>query len=214
MSQRTSDLKTTPRRFGRGSDERAFVQESQAERNLGGSRKERGEGDYPPEVRPVCAALESSTAPENDDLVVAAPNAEEHAGSLSRRLSKIEKQNFRLKLSMAALVLLVAYIAFGQTITDNIIVKQTLLESKELKLLDNEGNARLFLRMYSRVPVLQLLDSNGKPRMSLGMRFDDTPFIDLSDRTGRTRATLEMTGTDEPSLRLFDAKGEPTFIIN
>ena len=30
-----------------------------------------------------------------------------------------------------------------------------------LKLLDNEGNARLFVRMYSRVPVMQVLDSNG-----------------------------------------------------
>ena len=143
-----------------------------------------------------------------------APPAEPGTPALSRRLDKLEKQNFRLKLSMVALVLLVAYIAFGQSITDNIIVKQTLLESKELKLLDNEGNARLFLRMYSRVPVLQLLDAKGKPRMSLGMRFDDTPFIDLSDSTGRTRATLEMTGTDEPALRLFDEKGEPTFIIN
>ena len=61
---------------------------------------------------------------------------------------------------------------------------------------------------------MQLLDTSGKPRLSLGMRFDDTPFIDLSDRTGRTRATLELTEKDEPALRLFDENGEPTFNIN
>jgi len=214
MSQGSSDLKAASRTFGQGSAERAFVQQAKAERNFGGTSKQSNEGDYPPDVRPVAPKLESPVPPEPEDGGVVAPRVESPAPGLSRRLDKLEKQNFRLKLSMVALVLLVAYIAFGQTVTDNIIVKQTLMESKELKLLDNEGNARLFLRMYSRVPVLQLLDSNGKPRMSLGMRFDDTPFIDLSDSTGRTRATLEMTGTDEPSLRLFDAKGDPTFTIN
>ena len=96
----------------------------------------------------------------------------------------------------------------------SVIVQQTLMESEEVKLVDNAGNTRLFLRMYSRVPVLQLLDTNAKPRMSLGLRFDDTPFIDLSDKTGRTRATFEMTDKDEPTLKLFDKDGEVSFAIN
>jgi hypothetical protein len=58
------------------------------------------------------------------------------------------------------------------------------------------------------------MDSNGKPRMSLGLRFDDTPFLDLSDSTGRTRATFEMTEQDAPALRMFDQNGNPTFTIN
>ena len=131
-----------------------------------------------------------------------------------KRLGKLEKQNFRMKLALVVLVMVVGYLGFEQILTESIIVRQTLLESRELKLLDNDGNARLFLRMYSRVPVLQLLDSSGKPRMSLGMRFDDTPFIDLSDKTGRTRATLELTEKDEPALSMFDENGEPTFKIN
>lgn len=214
MSQRSSDLKATSRSFGRGSAERAFAQEAEAEPNFGGSSNQSDEKDYPPAVAPMSSTVEPPVASELEDTAIAAPRAAHQTPALSKRLDKLEKQNLRLKLSMVALVLLVAYIAFGEAVTDNIIVKQTLMESKELKLLDNEGNARLFLRMYSRVPVLQLMDSSGKPRMSLGMRFDDTPFIDLSDSTGRTRATLEMTGTDEPSLRLFDARGEPTFTIN
>ena len=88
------------------------------------------------------------------------------------------------------------------------IVRQTLMESKELKLLDNDGHPRLFLRMYSRLPVLQLLDANGKPRMSLGLRFDDTPFFDLSDNTGSTRASFQLSPEGEPVIELFDENGE------
>ena len=49
-----------------------------------------------------------------------------------------------------------------------------------------------------------IIDSNGKPRMSLGLRFDDSPFVDLSDRSGRTRATFEITEDNAPALRMFD----------
>ncbi len=141
-----------------------------------------------------------------------------HEGSLEEELHKrvgnLEKQNFRMKLALVFLVMVVGYLGFEQNTASSSIIKQTLLESRELKLLDQDGNARMFLRMFSRVPVLELLDSNGKPRMSLGLRFDDTPFIDLSDSSGHTRATLEMTEDDEPALSLFDDNGETTFKIN
>lgn len=134
--------------------------------------------------------------------------------SILGRLTKIESQNRRLRLVLLAVILLVAYLGFMQLFPDSVIVKQTLLESEEVKLIDKSGATRLFLRMYSRVPVLQIIDSKGKPRMSIGLRFDDTPFIDLSDHTGKTRATFEMTEDDEPTLRLFDANGETSFAIN
>ena len=114
---------------------------------------------------------------------------------------------------MLVLMVGLVYMMGADYITQNPIVRQTLMESRELKLLDNDGNPRMFVRMYSKVPVLQLLDRNGKPRLSMGLRFDDTPFLDLSDRTGRTRATLEMTGDDAPTLQLFDENGETSFKI-
>ena len=119
-----------------------------------------------------------------------------------------------MRLGFLLLLLLGGYAVSDQFDFDQVIVKQTLLESQELKLIDNDGNARLFLRMYSRVPVLQVLDATGKPRMSLGLRFDDTPFIDLSDGKGRTRATFEMTEEDAPAMRLMDESGNTTFRIN
>jgi len=134
--------------------------------------------------------------------------------SIRRRLERVERQNRWMRLGFLILLLLGGYAVADKLDLDQAIVKQTLLESQELKLIDNDGNARLFVRMYSRVPVLQVLDSTGKPRMSLGLRFDDTPFIDLSDAQGRTRATFEMTEEDAPAMRLIDESGETTFRIN
>jgi hypothetical protein len=143
-------------------------------------------------------------------LVVEETSVEE----LVRRVARLER---RIRVQLYALVAIaIAGLAFffDGLLVEDVIVRQKLMESKELTLLDNDGNARLFLRMYSRVPVLQIMDSNGKPRMSLGLRFDDTPFLDLSDRSGRTRATFEMTEEDAPALRLFDQNGHTTFNIN
>lgn len=139
---------------------------------------------------------------------------ESSVAELMRRVARMER---RIRVQLYALVLVaVAGVGFlfDKLLVEEVIVQQRLMESRELTLLDNAGNARLFLRMYSKVPVLQIMDSNGKPRMSLGLRFDDTPFIDLSDRTGRTRATFEMTEHDAPALRMFDQNGNPTFNIN
>ncbi len=133
---------------------------------------------------------------------------------LLRRLGRLER---RLRVQFFALLLVI--LAGGWTLLDgflveDVVVRQKLMESRELTLLDNDGQARLFLRMYSKVPVLQIMDSNGRPRMSLGLRFDDTPFLDLSDARGRTRASLQMTEDDAPALRLFDENGNTTFNIN
>jgi hypothetical protein len=134
--------------------------------------------------------------------------------SIRRRLERVERQNRWMRLGFLMLLLLGGFAVSDKLNLDQAIVRQTLFESQELKLMDNNGNARLFVRMYSRVPVLQVLDSTGKPRMSLGLRFDDTPFIDLSDGQGRTRATFEMTEEDTPAMRLMDEAGRTTFRIN
>ena len=95
-----------------------------------------------------------------------------HEGSLEEELHKrvgnLEKQNFRMKLVQVFLVMIVRYLGFEQNTASSSIIIQTLLKSRGLKLLGQDGNTRMFLRMFSRVPELQLLDSNGKPRMSLG----------------------------------------------
>jgi hypothetical protein len=93
-------------------------------------------------------------------------------------------------------------------------VSKPLVQSDELKLVDGRGSPRVFLRMYSGVPVMQVLDAKGNPRLSLGLRFDDTPFIDLSDTSGMTRMSFQITGGGEPAVNMYDGRGKPTFSIN
>ncbi len=134
--------------------------------------------------------------------------------ALLPRLARLERRARVQFVMLVAACLLAVVLVVDKFVLENVIVQQTLMESKEITLIDNDGTARLFIRMYSKVPVLQIMDSSGKPRMSLGLRFDDTPFVDLSDARGRTRATFEMTEKDEPALRMFDENGNPTFNIN
>jgi len=141
---------------------------------------------------------------------VSEPAHDSRTGEFALRLGRLERQNRWLRLGLAVMLVLAGVYAAQTFLPPNTIVRQTLMESKELKLLDQDGTPRLFLRMYSRVPVLQLLDRSGKPRMSLGLRFDDTPFLDLSDKTGQTRASVQLNAGGEPMVELFDENGDPT----
>lgn len=135
--------------------------------------------------------------------------------ALLQRVEALEKAIRWLKIgALALLAVATGFVAFHNLAREQVTVKKILLESQEVKLVDQEGNTRFFLRLYSKIPILQLIDSNGKPRMSIGLRFDDTPFIDLSDKDGETRAVFEMTEQDEPTLRLMDKQGQTTFQIN
>lgn len=182
-----------------------------------------------PRLRPVTAGPVSPLRPEPEAQAAPAGQAAKsdnaqlpqdfvlEEGSIEELLPRLARLERRARVQTVALVLAVlaaGYFAFVNLVVEDVIVRQTLMESKEITLLDNDGAARLFIRMYSKVPVLQIMDSNGKPRMSMGLRFDDTPFIDLSDKSGRTRATFEMTENDTPALRLFDDNGNRTFNIN
>ena len=138
----------------------------------------------------------------------------ELVATLAARIGTFERQGYRLRCAVLGAVEFGVALPATSIFLDSTIVKLTLVESEEVKLVDNTGKTHLFLHMHSRVPVLQLLDTSGKTRMSLGLRFADTPFIDLSDKTGRTRATFEMTAKDEPTLKLFNEDGEVSFAIN
>ena len=143
-----------------------------------------------------------------------APDTTEAVDELTARIERLERRNTRGRLLIVLLFICTGYLAFDRVFPDGVVVQQKLMESTEVKLVDTDGNARLFLRMFSRVPVLQILGEGGTPRMSLGLRFDNTPFIDLSDRKGQTRATFEMTSDDTPVIQFYDANGEKTTRLN
>lgn len=133
---------------------------------------------------------------------------------IQSRLKGLESQNRRLRFLVFTAYLLCGFVLYLEFAPTHSVVEETRTQSKEVLLVDNSGLARMHLRMYSDRPVLQLLDSNGTPRLSLGMRFDEAPFIDFSDKAGRTRATFNMSELDEPAIRLYDENGEPSFTLN
>ncbi len=167
------------------------------------------------ERREVNALADQSATGESPGGARTVDHLDAADSDTASRLEALERQSRRTRFLLLALVLLVGFVAFGRLVpSEQMSMRQTLTESKQLKLVDSSGNTRMFLRIYSHVPVLQLLDSKGKPRLSMGIRFDDTPFIDMSDKSGQTRATFEMTEEDEPTIRLYDEDGRASFTIN
>lgn len=140
--------------------------------------------------------------------------ARAEASSVAERLVRLERQSRHIWLMFLATVLLAAYVMVLEFVPRQVTAETALTQSDAIRLVDSSGTTRVHLQMHSQEPVLQLMDSRGNPRLSLGMRLNDAPFIDLSDQKGRTRASLHMSQEDEPVLRLYDKNGETSFTIN
>jgi hypothetical protein len=133
---------------------------------------------------------------------------------LAQRLHRAERQSRWLKYALFVMAPLLVYVFLGQEIPQQLTQREPLVAADRMQLFDENGNTRLYMRVYSGVPVVQLVDESGTPRLSLGLRYDDSPFISLSDVRGQTRASLQVGADDQPALKLFDANGEPSFSAN
>lgn len=133
---------------------------------------------------------------------------------LAQRLHAAERQSRWLKYALILMAPLLIYVFVGQELPQQIVRKETLVAADRMELFDEHGNSRMYMRVYSGVPVVQLVDESGMPRLSLGLRYDDSPFISLSDVAGQTRASLQIGAGDQPALKLFDESGEPVFSAN
>ena len=133
---------------------------------------------------------------------------------LALRLQKAERQSRWLKYALLIMAPLLIYVFVGQELPQRLVQKEPLVAANRMQLFDANGHTRMYMRVYSGVPVVQLIDESGVPRLSLGLRYDDSPFISLSDMSGQTRASLQVDADDKPALKLFDAQGEPSFSAN
>jgi hypothetical protein len=133
---------------------------------------------------------------------------------LAQRLQKAERQSRWLKYALLIMAPLLIYVFVGQELPTQLVQREALVAAKRMKLFDENGNTRMFMRVYSGVPVVQLIDENGMPRLSLGLRYDETPFISIADVRGQTRASLQVGENDQPALKMFDENGEPSFSAN
>lgn len=137
-----------------------------------------------------------------------------HWSNMTQRLQNIEQKSRRLKYSLLIIVPLLLYVFVGQVFTELLVSRESLATVDRMQLFDKQGNVRMFMRVYSGAPVVQLIDESGTPRLSLGLRYDDSPFINLSDVRGQTRAALQVGANDQPELKLFDENGNASFIAN
>ena len=133
---------------------------------------------------------------------------------LAQRMQRAERQSRWFKYSLLIMAPLLIYVFISQGLSQQLIHREPLVAADRLQLFDDKGNARMYMRVYSGVPVVQLIDENGIPRLSLGLRYDDSPFISLSDVSGQTRASLQVGADDQPALTLFDENGKPSFTVN
>jgi len=141
-------------------------------------------------------------------------DARELAPDNEERIKGVEVQHRRVHYHLLTVYLLFGYLLYLQFSPASVVVNEQRLQSQQVLLVDDSGVVRMQVRMYSDRPILQLLDSNGTARLSLGMRFDDSPFIDFADRDGKTRASFHMTGSDEPAIRLYGEDGKASFALN
>lgn len=130
---------------------------------------------------------------------------------LAQRLQKAERQSRWLKYALIIMAPLLIYVFASQELPKQLVQREPLVAAHRLQLFDEQGNTRMYMRVYSGVPVMQLIDENGVPRLSLGLRYDDSPFISFSDAHGQTRASFQVRADDSPALTLFDQNGEPSF---
>ena len=133
---------------------------------------------------------------------------------LAQRLEKAERQSRWLKYALIIMTPLLVYVFTGQELPKQLVQRGPLVATDRFQLFDEQGNSRMQMRVYSGVPVVQLIDENGVPRLSLGLRHDDSPFISLSDGRGQTRASLQVGADDSPAMKLFNENGEPSFSAN
>jgi len=137
--------------------------------------------------------------------------------ALLARTERLERQIRRMGVAIFVLLAMFGYVLFtfvpGKSLHQDVTVKNTLVESEQFRLVDSSGRPQMLMKMYSEVPVVQIFDSKGETRISMGLRFDETPFIDLSDPAGRTRAAVEISKEGQPSFKLFDENGSPTFQV-
>jgi hypothetical protein len=133
---------------------------------------------------------------------------------LAQRLQKAERQTRWLRYALVVMAPLLIYVFVGQELPRQLVQREALVAADHMQLFDENGKTRMYMRVYSGVPVVQLIDETGVPRLSLGLRYDDSPFINLSDGRGQTRASLQVGSDNQPALNLFNEAGDPSFSAN
>lgn len=157
---------------------------------------------------------------------------------LEDRLTRIERQNRRLRWGVAALVVLVAAaLSLGGWAIEMTqrLKAQSVLEARELLIVDGAGRTRarigtsggmtVALTVFGangRVGTSLEVDANGRSHLRMGDKFlgwldlktEGGPKISLSGASGDTGLTMWVTRDGLPSFRLGNPQGSPRLEFN
>ena len=83
-----------------------------------------------------------------------------------------------------------------------------VVEAKEFRVVDDEGNARVVLGVGEEGPGIAINDVDGTPRVAIGVGADGAGLAIL-DTDGKARIALGLGEEEGPGLIFLDADGNP-----
>lgn len=121
--------------------------------------------------------------------------------SLARRIDRLERQNRRLRVGGAIVVLLsAAALSIGMS------APRKTLETDLLVIKDANGTTRMILGMADDGPAITMLDAKGKLRANIGVS-DKGPEFDFLDASETPRLQMFIDEKQVPRVNLLDKKG-------
>lgn len=121
--------------------------------------------------------------------------------SLARRIERLERQNRKLRLAGAIVVLLgAAALSIGMS------APRKTLETDLLLIKDANGTTRMILGMADDGPAITMLDAKGNLRANIGVS-DKGPELDFLDASETPRLQMFIDEKQVPRVNLLDTKG-------
>lgn len=121
--------------------------------------------------------------------------------SLARRIDRLERQNLKLRLAGAIVVLLgAAALSIGMS------APRKTLETDLIIIKDANGTSRMILGMADDGPAITMLDEKGKLRANIGVS-DKGPELDFLDASETPRLQMFIDEKQVPRVNLLDTKG-------
>ncbi|MFH1675537.1 MAG: hypothetical protein ABIC40_00835 [bacterium] len=123
--------------------------------------------------------------------------------SFKNDLARLKRENRALKIS----VVIISSIVFAMIILAGAPVRQNVVRTERLEIVDSNGNVRAELDSKSgEGPTLNLIDPNDICRVRLNIVDDKIPRLTFFDKQGRPRELLGVS-SDGAAVKLFDQNG-------